>query len=214
MHHTNDIATGKRNVPQTVPGNSSFFSVTKYSKAVCVIGDSHLNRIKKNLFKSSLANVKAYLSVFRGSTIKRIKHFVAPTLVEDKPDVIIILVGCNDVTKQKMDTADPNKLADDIIDIAKLCTSYGVKDIIVLSVLPKRNISLTRIIRELNDQFKTNCQLNNFGFICNDNVTSNYLWKDGIHFTDKGTNILAGNFVNFLNYFVLNRNDNIDSNMI
>ena len=113
-----------------------------------------------------------------------------------------------------MDTADPNKLADDIIDIAKICTSYGVKDIIVLSVLPKRNISLTRIIRELNDQFKTNCQLNNFGFICNDNVTSNYLWKDGIHFTDKGTNILAGNFVNFLNDFVLNRNDNIDSNMI
>ena len=36
-----------------------------------------------------------------------------------------------------MDTADPNKFADDIIGIAKLCTTYGVKDIIVLSVLPK-----------------------------------------------------------------------------
>ena len=53
----------------------------------------------------------------------------SPTLVEDKPDVIIIHVGGNDVTKQKMDTADPNKLPDDIIDIAKLCTSYDVKDI-------------------------------------------------------------------------------------
>ena len=29
--------------------------------------------------------------------------------------------------KQKMDTADLNKLAYDIIDIAKLCTSYVVK---------------------------------------------------------------------------------------
>ena len=46
-----------------------------------------------------------------------------------------------------MDTADPNKLADDIIDIAKLFASYGVKDVIVSSVLIKRNISLTRIIR-------------------------------------------------------------------
>ena len=57
------------------------------------------------------------------STIKRIKHFVVPTLVEAKPDVIIIHVGCNYVTKQKMDTADPNKLPDDIIDIAKLLAS-------------------------------------------------------------------------------------------
>ena len=37
---------------------------------------------------------------------------------------------------------------------------------------------------------------------------------DGIQFTDKGTNILAGNFVNFLNYFFLNRNDNINRNTI
>ena len=32
MHHTNNIATGKPNVPQTVPGNSSISSVTKYDK--------------------------------------------------------------------------------------------------------------------------------------------------------------------------------------
>ena len=87
--------------------------------------------------KSSLANGEAYLSVFHGSTIQRIKNFVAPTLVEDKPDVTVILVRCTDVTKQKINTADPNKLADDITDIAKLCTSYGVKDITVSSVLPQ-----------------------------------------------------------------------------
>ena len=82
------------------------------------------------------------------------------------------------------------------------------------SVLPKHNISSTRTTRELNDQLKTKCQLNNFGFICNDNVLKDYLCKDGIHFTGKGTNILAGNFVNFLNYFILNRNYNINRNMI
>ena len=113
-----------------------------------------------------------------------------------------------------MDTADPNKLADDIIDIANLCASYGVNDILVSSVLPYHIISLTRIIRELNKQLKTNCQLNNFSFICNDNVLKDYLWKDVIHFTDKGKNILAVNFVNFLNYFVLNRNDNINNNTV
>ena len=84
---------------------------------------------------------------FVAFAIKRTKYFLAPTLVEDKPDVIIIYAGCNDVTKQKMDIADPNKLADEIIDIAKLFASYGVKAVIVSSVLIKCNISLTRIIR-------------------------------------------------------------------
>ena len=52
MHHTNNIATGKLNVPQTIPGNSSFSSVTKCGKKICVISDSHLDRIKKNLFNN------------------------------------------------------------------------------------------------------------------------------------------------------------------
>ena len=85
------------------------------------------------------------MSVFCGSTIKRIKHVVASALVEDKLDRIIIHVECNDDTKQKTGTADPNKLADDIIDIGKLCASCVVKDIIVSSVLPTCNVSLTRI---------------------------------------------------------------------
>ena len=41
-----------------------------------------------------------------------------------------------------------------------------------------------------------------------------YLWKDGICFTEKGTNILTGNFVNFFDYFVLNRNDTVNDNLI
>ena len=99
MHHTNNIVTGKLNVPQTLPGNSSFSSVTKYGKKTCVIGHSHLNRIKKNLFSNSLANGKTYLSVFCSSTIKRLNYFVAPTLVQD--DVIIIRVPCNTLQNKK-----------------------------------------------------------------------------------------------------------------
>ena len=99
MHHTNNIVTGKLNVPQTLPGNSSFSSVTKYGKKTCVIGHSHLNRIKKNLFSNSLANGKTYLSVFCSSTIKRLNYFVAPTLVQD--DVIIIRVRCNTLQNKK-----------------------------------------------------------------------------------------------------------------
>lgn len=37
------------------------------------------------------------------------------------------------------------------------------------------------------------------------------MWKNGVHYDDKGTNIVAGNIINFLNYFVLNTNQNNQS---
>ena len=47
--------------------------------------------------------------------------------------------------------------------------------------------------------------MNGFGFISNDNISRTHLWKDGIHLEDLGTNILAGNFVDFLNRFILSK---------
>ena len=36
----------------TVPGNSPYSSTTKYDKKMCLVGDSHMSRIKKDLFKT------------------------------------------------------------------------------------------------------------------------------------------------------------------
>ena len=59
-----------------------------------------------------------------------LKHLVE--LIEDKPDVIIIHVPCNNITRQMLNTVDPSKLADDIADIniGLICANYGSKDII------------------------------------------------------------------------------------
>ena len=107
-----------------------------------------LVRVKKNLFNNSLSTGRAYLNVFRGSTIKRINHNVTPTLAQDKPDVIVIHVGCNDITKQNMNIVNPSKLADGIINKGKSCASYSVKDIILPSILTKRCIKLTKTGQE------------------------------------------------------------------
>ena len=47
--------------------------------------------------------------------------------------------------------------------------------------------------------------MNGFGFISNDNISRTHLWKDGIHLEDLGSNILAGNFVDFLSRFILSK---------
>ena len=65
----------------TVPRNRSYSSTTKFGKKICLVGDSHIRRIKRNPFNNSLYEGKANLNGFSGANIKRLDHFIAPTLV-------------------------------------------------------------------------------------------------------------------------------------
>ena len=47
--------------------------------------------------------------------------------------------------------------------------------------------------------------MNGFGFISNDNISRTHLWNNRIHLDDLGTNILADNFIDFLNRFILSK---------
>ena len=75
------------------------------------------------------------------------------------------------------------------------------------SILPKKNIALTRLIWQVNDSLGEQSVLNGFGFMSNDNISRTHLWKDWIHLEDLGTNILAGNFADFLNRFILSKSN-------
>ena len=79
-----------------------------------------------------------------------------------------------------------------------------MKEVVVSSILPKKSIALTCLIQQVNDSLRKQCILNGFGFISND-ISRTHLWKDGIYLEDLGTNIAAGNFVDFLNRFILSK---------
>ena len=49
--------------------------------------------------------------------------------------------------------------------------------------------------------------INGFGFICNNIITTKYLWKDGIHLQDLGTSILSKNFIEFVNNYLFSNFD-------
>ena len=129
-------------------------------------------------------------------------HYILPTLHKDQPDVVLLHIGSNDINNQTKDKTDTEKLTGDIINIGKSCIDLVA---VISSVLPKTNISLTRLIPQVNDSLREQCVLNRFDFIFNDNISRTHFWKDGIYLEDLGTNILAGNFVNFLNRFVFSK---------
>ena len=161
------------------------------------MGDSHLRRVHRNDFNKELKNGRAIFRSFSGANTKQLNHYIAPLLVDDKPDAVIIHVGTNDV----FENANHEDIAH-IIKIGLECKKYGVNDIVISSVFVKRSPALNAIIRLANEMLCDLCRANRFGFICNDMITTQYLWNDGTHVQDLGTNILSSNFINFVNNFL------------
>ena len=72
-------------------------------------------------------------------------------------------------------------MAKRIIDIGVMCKSFGVNDISISSVLPCKDISLNKIIDEINNLFKNIYEFNSFKFIFHKNIDLNMLCHDNPH---------------------------------
>ena len=136
--------------------------------------------------------------------LKRLDYFITPTL-EDRPDIVIIHIGSNDITHNIVGQVDVKDNVNRIINIGKKCLSYGVKEVIVSSIFIKKQFKLARIIRQVNDLLHDECKINNFQFISNDNITREVLWRDGLHLNNDGTYIFASNLADFLNDFIFSK---------
>ena len=168
------------------------------------MGDSHVKRIQRNDFNKEVKNGKAIFRSFNGANTKHLNHYILHPLVDDKIDAVIIHVG----TKNILINANHKKTAHNIIKIGLNCKNYGVNDVVISSILVKKNPNLNVLIRRVNSLLCDLCSMNGFGYICNDAITTEYLWKDGIHLQDLGTNILSSNFIKFVNSFLVDNDSN------
>ena len=75
----------------------------------------------------------------------------------------------------------------------------------ISSILIKRNIRLNSVIRKINDELQELCKKYNFNYISNDEIGRSFLFDDGVHLSDNGMDISAGNFVNNINSTILKR---------
>ena len=83
------------------------------------------------------------------------------------------------------------------------CCDFGLPDFGLSEVLPKKNIAVTAITRKVNDRVRELCKNNKFHFISHQHITRDFLYHDGVHLTDPGTEILADNIVDSINNFIL-----------
>lgn len=139
------------------------------------------------------------------------KHYAIPSLNDQKPDIVVMHVGGNDIHHKNKDTIKVEEIAKNIIELANICRESGVPDVAISEIFPKRSVVLTKIIRQVNDRLKELCKSYNFHFINHRNISRDLLCHDGIHLNDSGTDILGDDIVDFINYFILNSEESDSS---
>ena len=184
-----------------IPGNSNYASISKNGRKILVIGDIKRNR--RIDFNRELRNGKAYFRSFSGATSKQLDHYMINSLIDDKPDAVIIPVETNGI----LYNVSYEDIAQNIIKIGSNCKSHSLNYVFISSILVKKSPALNALIRRLNDMLRDLCVINGFRLICNDMITTKYLWKDGIHLQDLGTSILSKSFIEFVNNYLFSNFD-------
>ena len=97
------------------------------------------------------------------------------------------------------------------------CKSYGVRNIVISSILVRSSIRLNQVISKVNNIRKVLCATNGFNFTCNDEIGREMVRKDGLPLTNDGTAMLADNFTKYLNInlgIYINVNSNFNNEFL
>lgn len=156
---------------------------------MAILGDSLLNNIEgKGISKHG--NVKV-LS-FPGATSDDLKHHIIPT-INSKPDIIIMHIGSNDLTKGGDTTTNIQTI------INKVKKSSAHSKIVISSLLIRKDKNgIENQVNELNEKLKKICDENLIDYIDNSNIDESCLGLKKLHPNKKGKSFLANNFIRYL----------------
>ena len=168
-----------------------------------VYADSMPRRIDFREFNRHTPDYHTYFKCFRGANSQSVNHYV------DEPDsnvydVATIHVGTNDLApRNKNHPLTDEQIVAIIEETGKKFRSRNIKDIIISSIITRKDHVEDRRRQSVNRLLKEMCLRKNFHYLDNANITRDLLYKDGIHLSDKGEEVFANN-IDFLN--------NIDTN--
>ena len=177
---------------KTVPGNSSYSSITNKGKKVLLLTDSLCGGIKGEEINPYLKNAHLYRTIHPGAKAEDIEHYCTRTLKIDKPDMVIINCGTNNIKTQY-----PYEIYKSIKRIVESCHSSGVNDVFVSSIPIRRGDG--NQVDEVNNYLRARAILDDYIYINNSNIIMGDLGRDGIHLRPSGTDKLFYNFVRAIN---------------
>ena len=158
----------------------------KSGRHVCIIGDSMVKHITgPGISKNDQVQVKAH----PGATAEDIIDYIKPT-IRQKPDIIIIHSGTNNLTK---DVNTMSRVRKVVAAVKEIDTEGNIK-LGFYGIVARVDINKEEDIVITNDRLEKYCKGNEFFFIKNSNIDVSCLNKSKLHLNRKGAHYLANNF--------------------
>ena len=105
----------------------------------------------------------------------------------------VIHIGINDKTSLNTD-----QMLENIKNIARKCKRDGIQKVLISGLLTTNRLAQD-LIEEVNKLIKNMYNIEGYCYTNNDNITRAHLFKDDLHLSDSGKQILADNFVSNVN---------------
>ena len=112
-------------------------------KRICILSDSIPTGMRVKDFNNSLQNGFSKFKCFPGATIENLNYYSNPTLEEDKPEIVIIHVGINNILNNS--NASDNEIAENIIKIGDKCSEHLVEKVMISGIVTCTGINPQKI---------------------------------------------------------------------
>ena len=182
-----------------IPGASSYDEAVRDGKRVMVFSTSITKGIKVREFNKSVNGGTARFRRFHGGKVDFIIDYADTHMDKEKPEVVIIQAGGNDLPTPKDSPVPVENIAKTLVDIGIKCKRYGVKKVLIGSVITRKKYYMDKRKEELNEYLESMCHDHGFYYINNDNILRKHLVNDGVHLNEEGDFLLATNYLDSLN---------------
>ena len=123
--------------------------------------------------------------------------YVTPRISDERPETVIIQGGGNDL-RFINDSVPVETIADHVIEAGMVAKRYNVSNILIGGVTTRKRREEKDRCEALNEVLLNLCREHGFIFIDNSDIEDEHLYLDGVHLNDRGTKILADNYLNSL----------------
>ena len=183
-----------------IPGYTKYNEAVSFGWEAYVLGTSMIKGIRRNKFNSCLKKCTARFRSFIGATIKQLETYVKPIIQDDTPDVVILRIGCNDISNKNMSA---NDIAEGIINTGRYCKEHDVNNVTISSLIYRSQIHFQHKVNAANTILMNRYKYYGLGYIDNSNIEVGFLAQDVLHLNEIGNSCLANNFINSINRYTL-----------
>ena len=135
---------------------------------------------------------------FHGAKAEYMPAYIGPRMTKEKPSIVIIQAGGNDLPAKPKDRVSLVTVANSIVEAGQKCRKLGASHVLIGGVTTRRTNFLKKRCEELNGILESLCSLNNFIFINNSDIKDEHLFSDGVHLNEDGSKMLADNYLQAL----------------